>query len=87
MIYNIYNLFIIYITLFIIGSTLLKIGILIYTYISIIYRHIPGLANCRYVAHQSDTQAQNAPKGYIARQEMTPEIAHIHIGRLQNGMI
>ena len=32
-----------------------------------------GLANCRYVAHQSDRQGQNAPKGYIARQEMTPE--------------
>ena len=46
-----------------------------------------GLANCRYVAHQSDTQGQNAPKGYIARQEMTPEIAHIHLGWLQNGMI
>ena len=38
-----------------------------------------GLANCRYVAHQSDRQGQNAPKGYFARQEMTPEIAHIHI--------
>ena len=46
-----------------------------------------GLANCRYVAHKSDRQGQNAPKGYIARQEMTPEIAHIHIGRLHNGML
>ena len=27
------------------------------------------------------------PKGYNARQEITPEIAHIHVGRLQNGMI
>ena len=26
-------------------------------------------------------------KGYIARQEMTPEIPHIHVGRLQNGMV
>ena len=36
-IYNIYILFIIYITLFIISITLLMIGVLIYTYISIIY--------------------------------------------------
>ena len=46
-----------------------------------------GLANCCYVAHQSDRQGKNAPKGYIERQEMTPEIAHIHIGRLHNGML
>ena len=39
-----------------------------------------GLANCRYVAHQSDRQGLNAPKGYFARQEMTPEIAHIQTG-------
>ena len=45
------------------------------------------LANCHYVVHQSDRQGPNAPKGYIVRQEMTPEIAHIHVGRLQNGMI
>ena len=51
-------------------------------------RHDAGLTNCRYVAHQSDTQGQIAPKGYIARQEMTPEIAHcIHVGRLQNEMV
>ena len=43
---------------------------------------IPGLANCRYVAHQSDRQAQNAPKGYIGRQEMTPEIAHMYVNSL-----
>ena len=48
---------------------------------------LAGLANCRYVAHQSDRQGKNAPKGYIERQEMTPEIAHIHIGRLHNGML
>ena len=46
-----------------------------------------GLANCRYVAHQSDRQRQNAPRAYIARQEMTPEIANIHIGRLHNKMV
>ena len=46
-----------------------------------------GLANCRYVTHQSDRQGQNAPKGYIARQEMTAEIAHIHVGKLQSGML
>ena len=46
-----------------------------------------GLANCRYVAYQSDRQGQNAPKGHIARQEMTPEIAHIHVDRLQNGIV
>ena len=48
---------------------------------------IAGLANCRYVAHQSDRQGQNAPKGYIARQEMTPEIANIHVGRLHKEMV
>ena len=48
---------------------------------------IAGLANCRYVAHQSYRQGKHAPKGYIARQEMTLEIAHIHIGRLHNGML
>ena len=41
-----------------------------------------GLANCRSVAHQSDRQGENAPKGYVARQEMTPEIAQIHVDRL-----
>ena len=48
-----------------------------------------GQANCHYIAHQSDRQSQNAPKGYIARQEMTLEIAHIglHIGRLHNCML
>ena len=45
-----------------------------------------GLANCRYVAHQSDRQSQIAPKSYIVRQEMTPEIAHVHVDRLQNGI-
>ena len=45
-----------------------------------------GLANCRYVEHQSDRHGQNAPKGHIARQEMT-EIAHIHVDRLQNGIV
>ena len=40
-----------------------------------------GLANCRYVAHQGDRQ--NAPRGYIARQEMT----NIHVGRLHNKMV
>ena len=46
-----------------------------------------GLVNCRYVAHQSDMQGQNTPKGYIARQEMTPEIANIHVGRLHNKIV
>ena len=46
----------------------------------------PGLANCRYVAHQSARQGKNAPKGYIAREKMTPKIAHIHIGKVHNGM-
>ena len=35
-IYNIYYLFIIYITLFIIGNTFLMIGIIIYTYFNYI---------------------------------------------------
>ena len=50
---------------------------------------LSGLSNCRYVAHQSDRQGKNAPKGYIALQEMTPEIAHIHrpIGRPHNGIL
>ena len=46
-----------------------------------------GLANCRYVAHQSDRQGQNKPKGYIGRQDMTPEIAHMYVNRLQNGIV
>ena len=48
---------------------------------------VAGLANCRYVAHQIDRKGQNAPKGYIARQEMTPEIANIHVGRVHNEMV
>ena len=49
----------------------------------------PGLANCRYVAHQSARQGKNAPKGYIVWEKMTPKIAHIHIhiGRVHNGML
>ena len=57
------------------------------TDVSRLHSMYSGLANCRYVAHQSDTQGQNAPKGFITRQEITPEIAHIHVGGLQNGMI
>ena len=45
------------------------------------------LANCRYVAHKSDRQGQNSPKGYHAPQERTPEIAHIHVGRPHNGIV
>ena len=48
--------------------------------------HGPTLPH-RYVAHQSDRQGQNAPNGYIAQQEMTPEIAHIHVDRLQNEFV
>ena len=49
---------------------------------------LPGISpGWPIVAHQSDRQGENAPKGYIARQEMTPEIAHIQIGRLHNGML
>ena len=32
-------------------------------------------------------QGQNAPKVYHAPQEMTPEIAHIHVGRPHNGIV
>ena len=37
--------------------------------------------------HQSDVQGQNAPMDYFARQEMTPEIAHIYVDRIQNVII
>ena len=43
--------------------------------------HPKGLAYCRYVAHQSDIQCQNAPKGYIAPQGITREIIHIHVDK------
>ena len=46
-----------------------------------------GLANCHYVARQSDRQGKNAPGGFIARQEMTPEVVHIHIDRLHNRIV
>ena len=35
----------------------------------------------------TDRQVQNASKGYISRQEMTPEIAYMHLGRLHNGKL
>ena len=34
---------------------------------------ITGLAKCHYVKNESNTQGQNASKGYIAQQEITPE--------------
>ena len=35
-------------------------------------------AICRYVAHQSDKQGQNVPKGYNARQKIVPKVTHRH---------
>ena len=47
-----------------------------------IWKHT-WLRRHRKCGKKSDRQGQNAPKGYIAQQEMTPEIAHKHVGRLQ----
>ena len=65
-------------------------GLCLWVYVEMISTGQPftGLANCRYVAHQSDRQGQNATKGYsLLREKKWLEIAHIHVDRVQNRIV